>query len=191
MSEAPLATTTAIEEFRKAFNDGICNIVKASEIYVRAIDETPLNADRFRDEFADSIPASAWSGFEAVGRKWMHPKLLMGGMANRKKSTIVKKLPYSTQERIFNRERFSLLVSDGETLEVDVLEATPEQAEQLFNGSETRSIAAQKAWLEAKRVAESVEEPPPLPYTINGGKISFRRGVTLTRSDMKRLLVEM
>jgi len=193
MSEAPLATTTAIEEFRKAFNDGICNIVKASEIYVRAIDENPRNADKFREEFADSIPSSAWSGFEAVGRKWMHPRLLMGGMSDRKKNTIVKKLPYSVQERIFNRDRFPLLCCDGETLQVDIMEATHEQVSQLCGQGAIRNISEQRAYIESRRTAPlaSGQTEEVMPYTIKDGKVRFRRGVALTRSEVRRLLQEM
>jgi len=193
MSETTAMTTTqAISEFRKAFESGLNSIVTAANIYVASIDENPRNADQFKLAFADSIPASAWSGFEAVGRKWMHPKLIMGGMANSKKSSVIKRLPYSLQERVFEHERFDLLCANGDTLQIDVTEATPEQAEQIFDGSTIRSLSAQKCLIEARREkAQIVPEPDTLPYTIRDGKVTFRRGVTMTRQEIKRLLEAM
>ena len=184
-------TTSRLKEFRTHFMSGIEGIVKAGEIYVEAIDDDPCNADKFKDEFADWLPSSAWSQFEAIGRKWMHPRLIMGGMADKKKTRLVKRLPYSTQERVFKRERFALLISGGDTLNVDMMEATPEQVEQLCDGSSLRNIAQQKAWLESRAVEKADEAPELMPYTINGGKVSFRRGVTLTRAELKRLIVEV
>ena len=179
-----------IEDFRKHFAAGIEGIVRAGECYVAAIDENPHFADQFRNEFADSIPASAWGQFEAVGRKWMHPKLIMGGMSDPKKSALIKRLPYSTQERVFNRERFDLLTASGDTLQIDMLEATSDQVKQLCDGSAIRSISAQKAWLEATNTV-TVERAETMPYTVRDGKVSFRRGVVLTRQELKRLLQDM
>lgn len=186
-----ISIKSRISEFRNALQAGIQGIVKAAEIYVEALDDDPRNADKFREEFADWVPASAWAQFEAVGRKWMHPRLLMGGVADRRKSTHIKKLPYSMQERVFNGERFQLLTSGGDTLEVDLMEATPQQVEQLCNGSSIRTLSEQRAWLEAETLAESGEDAEVLPYTVSNGKVVFRRGCILNRPELKRLLQEM
>lgn len=186
-----LILSESISKFQKAFRAGIEGIVEAAEVYVAAIDDNPANADKFRDHFADMIPPSAWANFEAVGRKWMHPRLLLGGVADRKKNSIIKKLPYSTQERVFNRERFPLLLDNGHTLEVDLLEATPEQAEQICDGSTVRPVSAQKAWKESRAVVEKEEKSESLPYTIKDGKVCFRRNTTLSRTELKRILAEM
>jgi hypothetical protein len=183
--------TSRLADFREALQAGINGIVKASEIYVAALDEDPRNADRFREEFADYVPAGAWSQFEAVGRKWMHPRLLMGGVADRKKASIIKRLPYSMQERVFKRERFQLLTAGGDALSVDALEATAEQVEQLFDESAARSLGAQRAWLESRAVAKEQEPAEVMPYTVTDGKVSFRRGCVLNRTELKRLLQEM
>jgi len=188
---------TVVEEsvgkFRDALFAGIQGIVKAAEIYVAAIDDDPKAADLFRDQCADLVPASAWGQLEAVGRKWLHPRLIMGGMADRRKAACVKKLPYSLQERIFNRDRFPLLVSGGDLMQVDIMEATSEQVEQLCDGQAIRTIAEQKAYVEAKALykRESPEDTEPMPYTIQDGRVHFRRGVSMTRSEIKRLLQEM
>jgi hypothetical protein len=181
MSMDAITTTRYISEFKSAFAAGIDSIVNASEIYVKAIDEDPAIKDRFRDEFADIIPSSAWSGFEAVGRKWMHPKLLMGGGG--RYSSQIKRLPYSDQEQIFSGTRYGLLTADGDTLRVDVRSITPEQAEQLFDRSHIRSLAEQKAWLEARKSApQKAEDVQVMPYSITDGKVYFRKGTSLTRT---------
>ena len=187
-----LTIASKIAEFKTALQDGINGIVRASEIYVSALDENPRNADRFREEFAEWVPVSAWSQFEAVGRKWMHPRLLLGGVSDRKKAGLIKRLPYSMQERVFQRERFPLLTNAGEVLKLDIMEATSEQAEQLCNGTTIRNLSEQKAWIEAKSVEYAQREPEEvLPYTVNGGRVTFRRGCILNRSEIKRLLQEM
>jgi len=183
-------TTERVSAFREAIQAGIDGFVRAGEIYVEAIDEDPKAADEFREKFADTIPVAMWGKFEALGRKWMHPKLLMGGVTSGKKQTIIKRLPYSLQERVFERERFPLLLDGGDTLEVDVIEATDAQAEQLFDGSAVRSLSAQRAYMEARKAAggESFES---LPYVVSGGKIRFRRNCEMSRAEIKRLLSEM
>jgi len=177
-----------VKKFRDAFIKGIEGIVTAAEIYVASIDENPHNAEVFKKELGDWIPASAWSGFEAVGRKWMHPKLLMGGMADRKKNTIVKRLPYSVQEQVFNGGRFEYLTKDGRTLKVAILEATHDQAEQICDGGTIRNISAQKAYQERNPIKEVEAKAEILPYTILGGKITFRRGTVMTKRELKRLM---
>jgi hypothetical protein len=179
-----------IKEFKDALTAGIDGIVRASEIYVASIDEDPASSDKFRDTFADYIPSSAWANFEAVGRKWMHPRLLMGGMADRKKHAVVKRLPYSVQERIFSGERFKLLTAKGDTLNVDLMEATAEQVEQICGGGAVKSLGEQRAWIEEQSKTITVD-PEPMPYVVSNGKVSFRKGVVLTRNEVKRLLQEM
>ena len=182
-----MTTRNYIAEFRKAFAAGIESIVAAATVYVEAIEDDPRLKDKFRDEFADTIPPSAWSGFEAVGKKWMHPKLLMGGGGQF--SSKIKRLPYSDQERIFSGARFDMLTADGDTLKVDLRNITREQGDQMFDGSHVRTLAEQKAYLESRKA--SPVEVEVLPYTINGGRVSFRRGVSLSRAELKRLVQEM
>ena len=185
-----LTVRASIDKFREAFQAGIQGIVTAAEVYVEAIDEDPRNADEFHEAFADCVPPSAWAQFEAVGRKWLHPKMIMGGVSNRKKNAAFKKLPYSVQERIFEHERFELLTKSGDTLKVDMLEATPEQVQQLCNKGIVRSVSEQRAWIEDQKVdtAEAVEV---LPYTITGGSCVFRRSTKLNKVEMRRILQEM
>ena len=175
-----------ISRFRAAFIGGIENIVNAAEIYVAAIDENPKDADAFQAAFEDCIPASSWACFEAVGRRWMHPKLLLGGGKNGAK---IKRLPYSVQERIFSGEKFDLLLPGGDVLRVDVREVDRAQADQLLDGDHVRTKSQQKAYLAAAAPASTDTEV--MPYTIHGGKVHFRRNVALDKAELRRILTEI
>lgn len=185
-------TESLVAKFQDAFRRGIDGIVEAAQIYVKAIDADPNAPAVFKDRFADCIPASAWSGFERVGRKQLHPKLLLGGMANRRVAAHVRRLPYSSQERVFNKERFDLLLLDGQTLKVSPLECNPEQAEQLFDGPVIRDIPAQRAYLETiTRKARTIPDAEPLPYIIAGGRVTFRRGTVVSKAELKKIIEAM
>ena len=176
-----------INAFGEVFTAGIESIVKAAKIYVDAIEANPANADKFKDHFRDTIPPGAWSGFEAVGRKWMHPKLLLGGGGQYAHK--IKRLPYSQQERVFEGGRFELLTNGGETLHVDMREVTKDQVDQLLDGNHVRNLAEQKAYVESRAVEPQQEAV--LPYSIHDGKVTIRRGLTLTRDEVRRIWREM
>lgn len=182
-----LTSMKYVQEFKKSFEAGITGIVHAAEIYVKAIDENPNHKHDFIEQCSDFIPSSAWSGFEAVGRKWMHPKLLMGGGGQY--AAKIKKLAYSDQEAVFDGRKFDFLTPKGEILKVDVREIDQKQAEQLFDGTRIRPVAAQKAYIESRPAPSQVSEV--MPYVITDGKVAFRRGVTLTKQEIRRILTEL
>ena len=129
ITELKLTNEELISQFRRRITTGINGFVRAGEW--KAIDQDPKNAERMQLEFADIVPSKAWKQFEAIGRKWIHPKLILGGMSDAKKTNIVKRLPYR-QNRVFEGEKFELLISGGDVLEVSALDASTEQVTQLF-----------------------------------------------------------
>jgi len=191
MKSKAITTAGRIDEFRTALQQGIDGITRAAEIYVAAIDDNPQSADVFRDTFADRVAASVWSQFEAIGRKWMHPRLLMGGVSSGRKTTAIKRLTYSTQERIFERERFPLLTSSGDKLMLDILEATNDQLDQMCTGNHIRTLSEQRAWIESQAAVVKAEPVQVMPYTIESGRVKFRKGCQMTRAEIRRLLTEM
>ena len=134
-----------------------------------------------------------WSSFEAIGRKQMHPKLMMG--AGCRNAGRIKRLPYSMQERIFNGEQFDMLLEDGDKLLVDLRKIDGQEADQMFDGPDVRDLAAQKIVVEARKAtrkaAEERDNAVLLPYTITGGCVTFRRNTKLTRAEVRRLLTEI
>ena len=181
---------TALRDFRTALTAGIDGFVKAGEIYVQAVDDNSRNADLFRDEFKDLVPCKTWGMLEQIGRKNMHPRLMLGGMADAKKNAAVKRLPFSTQERVFNRERFQFLTASGDTLELDMMEATADQVQQLCDGSTIRNLSAQKAYLTAMAVDKTELPEIKPPWSPCSGGVVINKAGRYTRQELKRMLQE-
>ena len=179
-----------IGEFKDAITNGINGFVKAGEIYVKAIDQDPEYADKMQLEFSDIVPAKAWKQFEAIGRKWIHPKLILGGMSDAKKTNIVKRLPYSLQNRVFDGEKFPLLIAGGDVLEVSILDASSEQTMQLCGEGNMRTLREQKAYIENSKLREDLK-PQELPYYVQKGKVIFRKNTEITRAELKQLLTQV
>jgi hypothetical protein len=190
ITELQLTTEELMTEFKEALTSGINGFVKAGEIYVKAIDQDPSNAERMQIQFRDIVPPKAWKQFEAIGRKWVHPKLILGGMSDPKKTNIVKRLPYSLQNRVFQGEKFELLISDGDVLEVSALDASSDQVKQLFGDGNLRTLREQKAYIENNKLQEDLK-PQELPYYFQKGRIIFRKNTELTRAEMKQLLTQL
>jgi len=181
-----------IDLFREAMLGGIASIVRASEIYVEALDEDPNNRELFVSTFSDWIPQGAWSQFEAVGRKWMHPRLLMGGMSDRKKASIIKSLPYSLQESILSGGKFELLVFNGDIINVDINDATVDQAKQLCAKDHIRTLGEQKAWIiENSKLVEKDLTPEKASYVIYGGKCIVRRDTEFNKKELRAIIARM
>ena len=134
------------------------------------------------------IPDSAWANFEAVGRKWLHPRLLLGGVADRRKNSAIKKLPYSAQERVFKKELVSVVV-DNRIEEVDLLSAPVEVIEQVCDTSGLRSVDQQRQYIKAKSTPK--EPVKKLPYIITNGKVYFTSGTLISKQELENIITEM
>ena len=190
-TEGTLDVQALADEFREALAGTIAGVVRCGEIYAATLDESPEAAAALRSQFDGVVPQSAWRLFEAVGRKVMHPSLLLGAVPNAKKHKIIRSMPFDVQTRIFQRKRFDMLTEDGDTLKVDVLEASPEQVAQMFDDDGPRSVSAQRAFIESRRAKESEDVVDRMPYEIRRGKLVVRKGTELTRAEVQRILMEM
>jgi hypothetical protein len=177
-------------QIRSALESGMAGFVQAGDLYVKAIDQDPSYGERLKEEFKDVVPGRAWSQLEALGRGLIHPKLILGGVADRQKNTLIKNLPMSLQNRVFNEEKFPLLISGGDVLDVSILSATPDQTRQLCGYGEIRTLVEQKAYVEGQKLEEELK-PQELPYYIKAGKIIFRKNTELSRSEIKLLLTQL
>jgi hypothetical protein len=176
-----------VKEFRDALTQGMEGFTRAGQVYVEALDENPKNSEVFLTEFDGVVSPTMFGMLEKVGRKCLHPQLILGGGPNANK---IRRLPYSVQERVFAGERFEMLVSGGEHILVDVREATKEQAEQLVGDDHIRTLSEQRAWMEAQK-SQAEAEPEVMPYVIAGGTVTFRKGVKLTKQEVRRILAEI
>ena len=177
-------------EFRNAITSGINGFVRAGEIYVKAIDQDPEYAEKMQLDFSDIVPTKAWKQFEAIGRKWIHPKLILGGMSDAKKTNIVKRLPYSLQNRVFEGEKFPLLVTGGDVLDISILDASYDQTMQLCGDGNMRTLTEQKAFIEDSKLKDDLK-PQELPYYVQKGKIIFRKNTEITKAELKQLLTQV
>lgn len=179
-----IAIEKMIEEFKSLIQTGLESIAKASAVYVKAIDDNPNNHQRFADA-CPLVPASAWSGFEAVGRGWLDYRLLLnGGTANK----IMRKLPRSQQTAALDNG-VELLLGDGDTLMVKVENLTPKQAKQVFASDHVRSLGEQRAYIESLHAPQPKVYKPS--YTIKRGVLHINAATKLTRKEITRILMEM
>ena len=181
---------TAASEFKSALYAGCEGIARAARIYVEFLDREPLKADEFRSLADDMVPFHVWSLLEQVGRKQLHPRLLLGGGRH---GNVIRRLPYSIQEKILERkEKFELVTSGGEILKVDLQTCEPEQIAQIVDGDQIREPSAQRAYIENRKArAALAKKPEPaelLPYQIIGGAILFRKDCRLTKRELKKLV---
>lgn len=180
-----------IKNFRTALQSATENIYSASKIYVEAIDSDPDFKETFQEAFQETIPTSAWIGFENVGRGVMHQKLLFGGGVN---SQYIKKLGISDQDKILNGTSVKMLTSTGDTLMVDAREISKLQANQIFNGSAIRTITEQRAYIESlksKSVLDAtMSDANGMPYEIIGNRFVVRANKSdqsFSKAQIKRM----
>lgn len=183
--------TITNNELAKTFSD---LVMKGCEAWIEAgkIAADQLDKDPgWADEVAKLPPyptAGVVRTFARVGRMQLHPQLMAPGPIGLRK---LSKLPYTLQEKHL-KEPVNVLVENGETLLIDVHNLTENQAAQVFNNEDIRSIPEQRAWLSNKAVSKGV--PPSrsnLPYRVVGKKLVCMNACTIERSEILKLLVEM
>jgi hypothetical protein len=177
-----------IAEFKTALTAGMEGIVLAAKIFVETIDRLPESEQKFKDAAAE-VPVKMWKMLEKIGRKQEHPRMIIGGMDVKKKKAL-KKLPYEIQEAIFDGKCYEVVDENGVKVNLSPLKATAEQVEQLCGDGDVRSISEQKKYLSKshKETPKVVELPR---YDICGGRVTFRKGVTLSREEVEKILGEM
>ena len=174
-----------IKAFRDAMTEGRDAVARAAQIYVEALDEDPAAHSAFV-QGCPGIPASAWSGFEAVGRGWLDKRLLW---SEGTQYTAIRRLSRSTQERVLDNG-VPILSKDGTELLVRAENMTRQLSSQAFAGDHVRTLGEQRAWQESLPTVK-----PPRPegpaYEVKRGKCYILRPTTLTLGDMARAMQEM
>jgi hypothetical protein len=189
VEDSRLTLEQSFSAFETAYKRGIAGLVDAANIYVRAVDNDPDCAERFRQHFIEEVPVTAWRNLEALGRKRIHLQLFLGEL-DAQKTRLVARLPFDVQAQVCEQNmRFPLLLAGGETLAVSIQDATPEQADQLVGDTCMRNMPAQRAYLEGKRKQPIIADD--LPYAISKGKVTFRRNAVMTCTELKQLILTM
>lgn len=178
-----------LESFYAAIQRGKEALEEAGRILVELIDENPAVKDQIMAENPE-ITEDVLETFERIGRKQLYYRLCLIEAPGIR---ALKRCPYSEQVK-YMTDPLPLLLVNGkdstDSLSMPVHALAPEQVRQVFGAHRVRNLGEQRAWLEAQR-----GKPRPVetgkPYTLAKGRITFHEAVTLTASDMARLLAEI
>lgn len=187
-------TTTSLlkseaEEFCDLIQRGIECWYKAGKIAAEELDKDPKFAERVASK-NPMITEEMVIRFAQVGRKMMHPQLLVDGSPGMR---ALERLPYALQEKYIKEPVPLLVKTDGgwDTLSVDVRNLTIAQAKQVFNGHGVRSESAQRAWLEDQKAKSIKPSTGNMPYRVVGRQLVILEPCKLTVADMARILAEI
>ncbi len=159
-----------IDRFLSLFQAGVDAWMSAGELIVELVENDPHAYD-YIIERCPTMNSGILGRFEQMGRKLLHPQLMMSNAPGLAK---LKRLPFSVQER-FITESIPLVVhteNGTDVLLVQAKDLTKEQAQQVFSNTGLRTMGEQKARLIQQRsnaVAPSASTSA-MPYVIKGGK---------------------
>lgn len=180
-----------VKEIIDLYREGVEAWTKAGEILVELVDEDPQTYDYIIQQ-EPRINTGVLSKLEQIGRKTLHPQLLMTSSPGYHK---LKRLPFSLQER-YTKERIPLLVhteSGTDVMLVDAKDMTKEQAAQVFDRDRVRTQSEQKAWLMQHESNERKKHKPnpARAWRIKGRKVEFCEGATLTSKEIATILAQI
>ena len=181
--------TEKIEAFINLFREGVEAWIKAGEILVELVEEDPKAYDDLI-KACPTLNAGILSRFEQMGRKQLHPQLLLGSSAGFAK---LKRLPYSLQERYLNEPIPVVIDTDAgpDKLLVKARDMTPDQANQVFSGSRLRTEGEQRAYLLQKEADAPKHKGPSITlWSKKNGRIYFNPDVGFTPSDIASILAQ-
>ena len=185
MNAKTVATTKRIEQFRIFLASGMDGMQKAAESYALSIDEDPNAEARFKSEFKGQVPETAWATMAQVGRKQLHPSLMLGCVSNSKQLRV---LPFHQQKAFIETGATVELVTPTCVMNARPINLNKEQAEQVFDHGKIRTVKEQRAFQSALR-----KDPPKKrnPWTIKGNCVHFHCNTMLTKSQLQDILAEL
>jgi hypothetical protein len=179
-----------IETFIQHFRRGVEEWIAAGEILVEMVEEDPYVYDYIINQ-CPTLNAGILGRFEQMGRKTLHPQLLLTASPGFAK---LQKLPFSMQERYIDEPVPMIVHTEAGTdvLLVKAKDMTKEQAAQVFAPGRVRTEGEQKAWLVQQRSEKAIrnEETVKTPWKIRGHKVIIN-GVEFTRKEIAGILAQM
>jgi len=179
-----------IDAFITHFRRGVEEWITAGEILVQMVEQDPYVYDYIIQQ-CPQINAGILGRFEQMGRKTLHPQLLLTASPGFAK---LQKLPFSLQER-YIEEPVPVIVhtADGtDVLLVKAKDMTKEQAAQVFAPGRIRTEGEQKAYLmqqrsnAAKPIGSNIS-----PWSIKGGRVVFHTGATLSAGELATIITQL
>jgi len=174
-----------VEKFGSLLLGGMDALLQAGELAAEAMKRNPKFVDQVCDKYRDLTPEfvkrMADVGLKKVRAAWV---INTGPGARR-----IARLPYATQAK-HEIEPVELLLDNGETLQVDVRNLTPDQAVQVFADNRIRSIAEQRAYLEDKKSKQAPKQFNE-PFRVSGHKLIVMQPCQLTSKQLANILAQM
>lgn len=175
--------------FYEALQRGKDALVEAGRILVAILEEDPNAKERILEDNPE-VTSDLLDTFERIGRGQLYHKLCLLETPGVR---ALRRCAYSDQVKYSEAPIPMLLLQardETDHLQVSVYALNSEQTRQVFGRNRVRTLAEQRAYLEACRA-----KPQPLarrePYTLAKGRVTFHEPVTLTASDLARLLAEI
>ncbi len=182
------ALSTATTVFAKALAHGIASFREAGVVYAKAITEHGQVA---RDAFTAAVPKlrpSTWRRLEMLGRGALDERLILNGTTG---ASALVRLPFPLQKDALDNG-VELLTTAGDTLRVEVDHLTAEQSAQVIAIDHIRSLAEQRAYVEAKAPLLRLDPRTRQKcWRVVGGKVRITHPCELTRVDLANMLAEM
>lgn len=178
---------TKIDEFINLLKRGYEAWIEAGKIVANALEEDPDFADKVH-EYHPEISVDTVYAFDRIGRRELHPKLVMSDTPGSRK---LRRMPYHIQEKYCDMPVPLLIKSDGkwDTLKVSVFNLTTDQAAQVFDSDGVRGEGAQRAWLEDKSASTSVQVDDP--YRVVGRKLIVLQKCQFSAKQLATILSQM
>jgi hypothetical protein len=182
-------TQTKIDTFAKLVKDGLNKWTKAGELLVSIIDDDP-NCFKKIVKRHPFITNDLLSAFERIGRKQLHPMLLL---SNSVASRRIASFPYAEQNRIMTDGVHVLRRHGGrdEFVRKSIDELTQSDVNLSLDDRRLKSPEEQKKALDAleKKWSDS-NKRREVRYSINGQNITFFHDCTFSRGELESIIDE-
>ena len=184
-------TENKINQFTKLIQQGIDAWQDAGTLLIEMIKSDSKIFDKIIAK-DPRLNASILGRFEQIGRKVLHPYLLISDSPAASK---LATMPYSVQERYLN-EPVPLIIETGngiDTILVDIKNMSNGQANQAFGRGIVRTSSQQRAWLldRASKTAKTVKEKNRPLYMIKNGKVHFNQDAEFSLAELVKIMAAL
>jgi hypothetical protein len=180
-----------INQFVELYTQGVEAWVAAGEIIVELVEADPYVFDSIIAK-CPHLNAGILGKFEQMGRKIIHPHLLMNSSPGTER---LAKLPYSVQQRYID-EPIALVVHTEhgtDVLKVKAKDMTSAQAKQVFKQDRIRTEGEQKAYMMDQESRTAIVKPSSnsTPWSIKNGRVIFQQGASLSAGELAMILTQL
>jgi len=179
-----------VKEFVSGFVESQKARMENCKLLVRIIDSGTITKDEIADEY--KIPVSVLSRIESIGRGQLHHELMY---RYEKQYRLIGKMPIEEQGKILDKG-VDVLTTSG-VLHVEIEDLQLGQVNQVFNGTQIRSAAAQKAWIEDQKTTQEVvtarsrTSKADCGYRLKGDSLVVTTAQSFTRKQLLEILARM